>query len=575
LKLRGGLGIPPGLMWKNLWATIFLFIFFILSAKSYAETVGVYRFVYSGPAGFEHLAVTAGDTFIGTLSNSLKRFKDSVKIIDKSVNPDKLNSKLLGKEKVDLLVAGRLNWLGEQGTLYVTWIRGSEEKGVQYLTLPKLDQLTALTEKFASQMMSPIFSIELDRIKMDRIGVNNKEVIVAHQEEKKPPKIVRVPENSKPTDEPPQVKQEKVASVSVLPPEEKPKKVTKQKLQVPSADAIRDYQFISQRLPFEVRSMEMADLNGDGKPEIILSADGLIQFYQRGDKGLAELATWRGSKYDRVIHVSAFRLAGYANPVLAVSNIWDNRAKSFLLSLEGNAPKVLVDDIPYLIRPIIYEGSQILAAETYASDEKVRHQLYELKIEGSKATPGRKLNFPYEVGLFGFEWYEMGNGGEKELLYLTPAGYLKLFYREGNHYKRRATSAEKLGGSFNEIETKLTNALNEVVSSRFTVSLGLQVLPAAQPGEADEVLLANNGAYLRSSIGQGFLLKSAKLVKLKWTELGFSETWETRKIEGGFAGYIPIKTKQGWEILTAARLRDKGFMSPTLRNESVVLTYPM
>lgn len=478
------------------------------------------------------------------------------------MNPDKLNHKLLSKEKVDLLVAGRLNWLGDQGTLYVTWIRGSGEKGVQYLSLPKLGQLTALTEKFASQVINPIFTIELD-----------KNVIIAHQKEKTPPKIVRVPENSKPIPEAAQVKQEKVASVSVLPPEEKPKKVAKQKLQAPSVDAIRDYQFISQRLPFEVRSMEVADLNGDGKSEIILSADGLIKFYQRGAKELTELATWRGSKYDRVIHVSAFQLAGHASPVLAVSNIWDNRAKSFLLTLEGNAPKVLVDDIPYLIRPITYEGSTILAAETYSSDEKVRHQLYELKIEGSKTTPARKLNFPYEVGLFGFEWYEMGNGGEKELLYLTPAGYLKLFYRNGDHYKRRATSAEKLGGSFNEIETKLTNALNEVVSSRFTVSLGLQVLPAAQPGEADEVLLANNGAYLRGSIGQGFLLKSAKLVKLKWTELGFSETWETRKIEGGFAEYIPLKTKNGIEILTAARLRDRGFMSPTMVNESVVLIY--
>ena len=100
MKLREGLGIPLTLMHKKFWATIFLFIFFILSAKSYAETVGVYRFVYSGPAGFEHLAVTASDTFIGTLS---KTSKNSIKVIDQSVNPDKLDRKLLGKEKVDLL----------------------------------------------------------------------------------------------------------------------------------------------------------------------------------------------------------------------------------------------------------------------------------------------------------------------------------------------------------------------------------------------------------------------------------------------------------------------------------------
>lgn len=494
----------------------------------WAESLTLYKFSYNGPKDHAYVAQALEDSLIaGLKENGLQ-----VILKDKILNPDKLQKK---EQRGSL--SGRINWLGASLSLKISaWNQDG-------------------------QLIDELFQFKDVHSASDEIRQKSKLIVDKLQASGRSQTIVskKIPE---------QLQKKSEKSIMKLPREDLPK-IEKIK---PFQNFLSDYRFRSQRLPFEARSMLVSDLNGDGNDEIVIASDDKIYFYHRQGNALQSIGFYKGKNLDRFVKLSLIHLDG-DKKALAVTNLRGEQANSLILSFnQDHQPELIAEKIPYLIREIDYEDESILACEKYNAREALKHQLYAAHLQGDKVKIGKKLDLPNEASLFSFEWVYTHHG--KELLLLSPSGNLKLYNKQDGHYKKRWSSSEKFGGSFNSVEVEVRNALGEVVKDRFTIGMPVKVFHYEKDGHHySDVLLVKNGPFLNSALGRGFLLKSAYLLKLNWNDLGFAETWKSQKIEGGFADYQLMQKTKGLEAIGVARLRNKGFMSPTQVNESIVFIY--
>ncbi len=523
---------------------LFIFCFVFINAAA-AETIGVLPFHYSGPQDKDYLATQVRDAVIG----GLKKRGVEILLLSESQTPEQMETKLLAKYKLQYLLGGRLGYDGNQASLLLSWKDAKGKGGLEYLNFTKLKQIQSDASQFAESLNLSV----------------QQPVVVQHEEV--PVKMTTVK-----TEPIQQISKAKVSEkpVTITEVKSKKEKIAESKTPVNTDPVLHDYRTMSSRLPFAVRSMTAVDLNGDGLTEYVLSSDHRIDVYQLDKSGqFIKLSEYQGGKLDYFIHVSIFK---DTQPYIVVSNIRSGKANSLILSWNAQQLVPEVRGVPYLLRAVDLGERSLLLAETYQNTENIHHQLYQAQLAGKKITIQQKFDLPYEVSIFNFVFMEIGDGGEAELVMMTASGNIKVFQKQNGDYKKRWISSVRYGGSFNLIEENVRNPIGETVQKMFEVPVAMQVIH--KPG-ADELLVADNGAFLRGAVGSGFILQNGRIQRLKWDQMGFVEIWESKRLEGGFAGYHAVVHKNKVALVAAARIRDQMFANTPSQQESVLLLYDL
>lgn len=549
---------------KNPLKILFLCLMGLASAPAFAQgsSVGVAAFSVNGPKDQQYLSGAAQDAVVGAL---IKKGV-AARPVAQALDPDKLKDVSQGKGRDALLVAGRINIVGQTYRVLLKWVDAGGQIAQDYLEVPDVNQLLPRLEAFAaSRLQAP------SAVSAAPPAAAPKAAPAPAVKAERPPKVflpepapVPAPVPAAPAPKVEEKKrEEKTAKRDRVEPRPSPK--------VAPAEAQSDYATVSQRLPYEVRALAYGDADGDGNPEVLLTGQSDLYVYRLNGSDLQEVARYAGKKLDHFVKVDLMPDPAGGNPWIVLTNLRGSLAASKILRLQGSSLSPVIEDIPYQLR-VVRQGSVArLLGQPYRGDSG-RYPTYELKIVGSKVEPGEKLSIPTEIGLYNFDFLAGSGGDGFALAGLTPSGKLKLFKEEGGKYKGAWSSRESYGGSANDVPVEVKDAFNEVVADYYVVPVRLQALDGAP---VPELVVAKNDALLKDIIGRKPVISDGRIVRLKWDPLGMQEAWSSKKVDGSILDYLVTSGPGARKLMVAVRMRDQGFFEGIGRKDSVLLVYDL
>lgn len=527
-----------------------LFILFplSLSAKEGGK-VGVAKLQVNGPSSVQYLSVAARDALVGAL---IQKDRPAV-AVGKTLDPDKLANPKQGGKGLDRLVTGRINVVGLQYRVLLKWVDAGGGVGQEYLQADRLQDLLPKLENFAaSQLARPPTPTTV------AAPVAPPAPAPAPQA---PPKV----ETKSPKQAP---REEGAAGRPVVreEPEPTPKKGKKAgEVELP----LRDYDFVSDRLPFEVRSLAYGDVNGDGKKEILLTSQNKLYLYSFDQSKMELLAEFPGAKMDFFVKVDLLPRTA-ESPLIVLTNLRGDQASSKILKYQSGKLVPLAENIPYQMRVVERDGKEELVGSGYsATSTRAAQNIFRLAVEDEKVKTVEKLDLPWGTQLYDYDW--IGGEGQGDVVRLTPEGKLMLFTQKGEKkYKKAWTSRENYGGTGNWVPVEVRNMFNEVVSDFYPIPVGVRT--SKQNGKP-EIFVVKNDSLLKDVVGRYPVIKDGQIFKLTLDPLGFVEAWASKKIDGSIQDYRVTRNEGRSQLMAAVRLRDPGLLGDVGRKDSVILLY--
>ncbi len=548
---------------------LFFFVFFLFSGLAHAQQkrVGLATYeVVSDNTSSDYLKKVISES----LSNTLSGQNQVVEVNELEGDLKRKGvSNFLKREKLDALVVGSVVKVGSSVEIYTRiYLAQGREPISLNANIDKLDAFLSALRTHGQRVAG-----ELAKAPTAPIAPLVTPTPVLSKASEAPEKVKAPEKNTKST------KQE----IEPTPlPEQKPVPVTGQDArikkggQISAAVVTPDYRWMSDLFAYEGRGMVYADLDGDGKNELVVISLKRVYVYELSQNQIRLLAMYEGNDEDNFVRVYAYDLNGDGKKEILVSDVRFAQAASLGLEYQGGNFKVLFEKSPWLLNVIDWEGKPTLIGESYIGRTIDYHHLRKLKLEGKKLKEEPEdLPLSKDIGLYGLANFQLSaQDTTPSLVYLTPSGSLKVLQWDGKKYVKKWASGDKFGGSSNFIRMDVRNFLNEV-DNEFTY---FNVNPSTWlESGAGAVMVPKNENFTKGMVGTRPVAKDGFFVKLVWGDLGLREVWSTKKVEGYIADQqvVQLPWEKKKQLLVLFWVRDKGFMNAMGALKTAVAIYDL
>jgi len=297
-------------------------------------------------------------------------------------------------------------------------------------------------------------------------------------------------------------------------------------------------------ISMKIVAMDVADINGDGKEEIVVASRDQIRIFHYEAENFDEVGRIPLPGYLKVhgLNLADLDNNGLKEMVVSASNNY-SAASSIIQWHSGNSFSYKVKDAPYYIRPVdMVDGRGIKLVGQKAvvdiSDQQkiVEPGLYYLNQRQDGLEIGARLPVPNSVNLFDFLYVDLDGDKVAELVVVDDREKL-LVYSHDN--KLLWVSEDQYGGSLNYFGPPLIKdkdgidrALTYIPARIITVDIDNDSNP--------EILISRNRLSTLSSYS---LLPNSRdydngsISCLSWNGKSMTELWRTNLLPGYISDY--------------------------------------
>ncbi|OGR02280.1 MAG: hypothetical protein A2520_08850 [Deltaproteobacteria bacterium RIFOXYD12_FULL_53_23] len=309
----------------------------------------------------------------------------------------------------------------------------------------------------------------------------------------------------------------------------------------------------SQNMKLSLQSMEAVDLDGDGIPEVILADHDSVHIYKRDGSRLSQAGRIMGTKSFRIHAVSVADFNGNGKPEIYVSAADHQNPRSFAFEwLSGDKANYIFKDVPWYVRVMPIPGeAMVLAGQRSDFDKAVAPGIFRLELSGGTVRSGSRIEVPPQVNLFEFTLADLDNDGSREIIAIDQDDRLRVMRSAGSLLWK---SDEYYGGTTRFVGGPPVMDTHELTGddkyTRIYVPSRIIVQDVNNDGIPDVIINKNlsSSSRLFKNIKS---YPSGEIHALTWNGVGLTELWRTRKIDGYIADYLlrPNAEKTGAELL--------------------------
>ncbi len=341
--------------------------------------------------------------------------------------------------------------------------------------------------------------------------------------------------------------------------------------------------WMSQQFRTEFKGMAVGDVNGDGLNETVVIDKHNIFIYQKTTDSLQLLQTIAGKRHLNYISVDVADINRDGTPEIIVTCLNRNLLESFVLQFKDGQYVTIASNLRWFLR-VIETSSEIpmLLGQTYGSDKVFDTQIYEIVWREGKYIEGDRQKIPRGLSVYGLALETITAGGSEKIIALDELDYLCVLEKTDKLLIRLFTfgfaqdevlwrSDTPYGGSNNFIANTDRNNPSDTERSAFA-NLRILSHDTNNDGKKEFIIVKN-----LSPVGRLFknlkMFTSSEIYNLEWDGLGLAENWHTKKINGYVADYAirDVDNDGKPEIVLAVVLS----VGAALSDRSVVVVYEL
>ncbi|ABK17433.1 hypothetical protein Sfum_1746 [Syntrophobacter fumaroxidans MPOB] len=306
----------------------------------------------------------------------------------------------------------------------------------------------------------------------------------------------------------------------------------------------------SQTLQGGILGMDIGDLDGDGRVEMVAITHDKLTVYRKEYQGLKVVAMHSGLKIDRFVWVCVVDMAREGRGKIFVTNLRKRNTtstaqtdsakgsmgfvqdvSSFVLSLEGGKLQMVAQNVPYLLNAVNMgtRGKILIGQEKGGtSDKAFKGDVYEMALRGNSVVPMGSANLPKRCNVFNFAKADINNDKMDEIILVDSSHNLIILNTAGDQiWKNYSVYCATTNTFEGKVEDRRYNMVEMAV-----VPSPILVTDINKDGIPEIVLTRNTTA------ADKFLPESMKfydrgeIVSFSWDQLGMVENWKTRDING-------------------------------------------
>jgi TolB-like protein len=341
--------------------------------------------------------------------------------------------------------------------------------------------------------------------------------------------------------------------------------------------------FRSQKLSFPVLGMDVGDLDGDGRLEIVvLSKLKEVIVYQWDQGRLNKRGSFQGEKRDNLVWVCLVDANHDGKAEIYVSNLRDQRLASYVLEWRGDRLKKLATEIQWYFNRLTVPGKEtILLGQKKNLEDIFIPGVYHLQFAGGSYEPLEGISLPRRANVFNFTQGDLDGDGKLETAFIFPGKErLHLIDDDGT---RLWQSREYYGATANILEgispdsgsTRVPGgggATDDDEVETYYIPSPLLLVDLNNDKRLE--LLANRNLSLTTRILSGVRnFSDGEIQSLAWIGDDFLPQWKTRPLRGMMVSYrLADVDGDGQDELVAAAVLERGTFKKT---KSMIYVYEL
>ncbi len=302
-------------------------------------------------------------------------------------------------------------------------------------------------------------------------------------------------------------------------------------------DAMGSYKKPSlvQRFKLEIRGLDVGDLDGDGKNEMVLIDKTTVYVYKWEKRGPYLFKEVKGSWSPDYIYVTVADLDGNGKAEIYVANLTATNAGSFALEWSGNEFKEIIPRQTWLIRATDLPGKgRVLLGQRRDPEGKYLGAVNILKRQGDNLVSTEVLNLPRFSNVFNFIKCDLSGKGSVSTVLLGPYEHLQVYSASG---ERLWKSDDYFGGSLCYMSW-MDPQRNTMAATAVRIFIPSPIFTTDVDGDGkNEVMVCQNHSKTGRLFDDFRWFGSGRVHFLDWDEAGLVSKFTSQKLSGTIVGY--------------------------------------